>query len=96
LALSWGWSYDRIYTSDLREFAMCLQGHKITEFERTKVLYEVGRYTASRVLTVHKKKGSIPLDWWSFNWDAKPKTKDDWLKDNKQLIQTWNKLSKAK
>lgn len=75
---------------------MCLQGHKITEFERTKVLYEVGRYNASRVLTVHKKKGSIPLDWWSFNWDPKPKTKDDWLKDNKQLIQTWDKLSRAK
>jgi len=75
---------------------MCLQGHKITEFERTKILYEVGRYTASRVLTVHKKKGSIPLYWWSFNWDPKPKTKDDWIKDNKQLIQTWDKLSKAK
>jgi hypothetical protein len=65
---------------------MCFQGYKITEFERTKILYEVARY----------KKGSIPADWWSFNWDAKPKTKEDWLKENKQFIETWDKLSKAK
>ena len=75
---------------------MCLQGYKMTEFERTKILYEVGRYNASRVLTVNMKKGTIPVNWWTFDWDPKPKTKEDWLKDNKLLIETWDKLSKAK
>ena len=95
MALSWGWTLDRIEDSTLREFSQCYKGHKITEFEQIKRGYEIGRYIASRVLTPNRK-GPAPADWWTFTWDAKPKTREQWLKENKHLIETWDKLSKAK
>jgi hypothetical protein len=47
------------------------------------------------VLTVHRK-GALPADWWRFPWDAKPKTRAEWLEENKELIDIWDKLDKAK
>jgi hypothetical protein len=95
LAYAWGWEEDKFLNSSIDFFTKTFKGKKLIEFDSLKIQYEVARYTATRVLTVHRK-GALPADWWRFPWDAKPKTRAEWLEENKELIDIWDKLDKAK
>lgn len=96
MAYGYGWSEEQFLNSRPEILFKTWKGkndekNRSGEWERLRLL-------GTWILYPHTKKGSniSPEKLLPLPWDEKPKTKTEWLEQNKHLESIWDKLERAK
>lgn len=87
-----GWTEERLNNcTDLKIFELALKGFNNLEEERQKAEWERLRILGTWVLAPYSKN-LTPMKLMPLPWDVK-RTREQFYKENKELIPIWDKLS---